>query len=42
MLNCVQIGAGAFQHSQKATAPEFTGTTEGGTMVYGVSESFHQ
>ena len=29
MLNCFQIKAGAFQHSQKVAAPEFTGTTKG-------------
>ena len=32
MLNGFQIRAGAFQHSQKVAAPEFTGTTKGRDM----------
>ena len=45
MLNCFQIGAGAFQHSQKVAAPEFTGTTRVDDKVVGsvvFSKSFQQ
>ena len=33
MLNYFLIGAGAFQHSHKAAAPEFIGTAKGGEIM---------